>query len=208
MHGESGQPTRLGSVSALDAFGFSERQAQFLVRVMLHSGVFVGRQYATFAGITHGQKVHDFIEKLVARRLVTPMKLGSTGRKKILHVHHKRLYAAIGEPDNRNRRPFTLDKAIERLMILDGVLADRSLTWLGSEREKRAYFRERLGDRLRDDEYPRSPTLRLSDPFPQLVLVSRRRPASSPEKLRSCDQALTGATPTVFGIACGGQRYG
>jgi hypothetical protein len=25
--------------------------------------VFVGRQYAAFAGITHGQKVHDFIER-------------------------------------------------------------------------------------------------------------------------------------------------
>jgi hypothetical protein len=35
---------------------------------MLHSGVFVGRQYATFSGITHGQKVHDFVEKLVARK--------------------------------------------------------------------------------------------------------------------------------------------
>ena len=139
----------------VNAFGFTDRQGRFLVTVMLHSGVFVGRQYATFAGITHGQKVHDFVEKLVAGRLVTPMKLGSTGRKKIFHVHHKPLYAAIGEPDNRNRRPVTLDKAIERLMILDGVLADRSLTWLGSEREKRAYFKERLSDRLRDDEYPR-----------------------------------------------------
>ena len=46
---------------------------------MLHSGVFVGRQYAAFAGITHGQKVHDFIEKLLVRRLVTPIELGSTG---------------------------------------------------------------------------------------------------------------------------------
>ena len=40
-------------------------------------------------------------------------------------------------------------------MVLDGVLADRSVTWLGSEREKRRYFNQRLGDRLRDDEYPR-----------------------------------------------------
>jgi hypothetical protein len=40
-------------------------------------------------------------------------------------------------------------------MILDGVLADRSVTWLGSEREKRRYFNQRLGDSLRDDEYPR-----------------------------------------------------
>jgi hypothetical protein len=122
---------------------------------MLHAGVFVGRQYAGFAGITHGQKVHDFIENLLVRRLVTPIELGSTGRTRIFHVHYKPLYAAIGEPDNRNRRRVTVDRAIERLMVLDAVLADQSVTWLGSEREKRRYFRERLGDVLRDDEYPR-----------------------------------------------------
>jgi hypothetical protein len=65
---------------------------------MLHSGLFVGRQYAAFAGITHGQKVHDFIEELVARKFVTPIELGSTGRTRLFHVHHKPLYAAIGEP--------------------------------------------------------------------------------------------------------------
>ena len=122
---------------------------------MLHSGVFVGRQYATFAGITRGQKVYDFIEKLLVRRFVTPIELGSTGRTRIFHVQHKPLYAAIGEPDNRNRRRVTIDRAIERLMVLDGVIADRSVTWLGSEREKRRHFKNRLGDRLRDNEYPR-----------------------------------------------------
>ena len=88
---------------------------------MLHSGVFVGRQYAAFSGITHGQKVHDFIERLLIRRFVTPIELGSTGRTRIFHVHHKPLYAAIGEPDNRNRRRVTIERAIERLIILDGV---------------------------------------------------------------------------------------
>jgi hypothetical protein len=136
-------------------FGLTDRQNRFLVTVMLHSGVFVGRQYAAFAAITHGQKVHDFIEKLVARKFVTPIELGSTGRTRIFHVHHKPLYGVIGEPDNRNRRRVTIDRAIERLMVLDGVLADRSVTWLGSEREKGRYFKQRLGDSLRDDEYPR-----------------------------------------------------
>lgn len=37
----------------LAPFGVTERQARFLATVMLHSGVFVGRQYATFSGITH-----------------------------------------------------------------------------------------------------------------------------------------------------------
>ena len=60
------------------ADGLTERQTRFLVTVMLHSGVFVGRQYAAFAGITHGQKVHDFIEKLLVRRFVTR---SSSGRK-------------------------------------------------------------------------------------------------------------------------------
>jgi hypothetical protein len=81
--------------------GLTGRQTRFLVTVMLHAGVFVGRQYAGLAGITHGQKVHDFIEKLLARRLVTPIELGRTGRTRIFHVHHKPLYAAISEPDNR-----------------------------------------------------------------------------------------------------------
>jgi hypothetical protein len=136
-------------------FGLTERQARFLAIVVLHSGVFVGRQYAAFAGITHGQRVHDFFKKLLIRRFVTAIELGSTGRTRIFHVHHKPLYAAIGEPDNRHRRRVTVERAIERLMVLDGVLADRSVTWLGSEREKRRYFKERLGDSFRDDEYPR-----------------------------------------------------
>lgn len=129
-------------VEAIARFDLTDRQAHFLVTVMLHSGVFVGRQYAAFARITHGQKVHELIEKLVTRKFVTPIELGSTGRMKIFHVHHKPLYAAIGEPDNRSRRRVTIDRAIERLMVLDGVLADRSVTWLGSEREKRRYFKE------------------------------------------------------------------
>ncbi len=90
-------------VSVLAPFGFTERQARFLATVMLHSGMFVGRQYAAFAGITHGQKVHDFIEELLVRRFVTPIELGSTGRTRIFHVHYKPFYAAIGEPDNRIR---------------------------------------------------------------------------------------------------------
>ena len=41
-------------VHAIEAFGFTERQARFLVTVMLHAGVFVERQYCAFANIMHG----------------------------------------------------------------------------------------------------------------------------------------------------------
>ena len=53
---------------AVAAFGFTERQARFLMNVLLHSGVFVERQYCSFAGIVHGQKTTDFIKSLVERR--------------------------------------------------------------------------------------------------------------------------------------------
>lgn len=142
-------------ISAVAAFGLTDRQARFLVTVMLHSGVFVGRQYCTFAGITHGQKVHDFVEKLLAKRLATATTVGAQQRARVFHVHHKPLYAAIGERDNRHRKPVPIARAVERLMILDGVLADPGLTWLGAEREKRRYFLGRLGTKLEIHEYPR-----------------------------------------------------
>jgi hypothetical protein len=67
-------------------------------------------------------------------------------------VHSKTLYAAIGEPNDRNRKPVTLARAVERLMVLDSVLGDTHLRWLGSEREKVAYFRSATS--LRSKELP------------------------------------------------------
>jgi hypothetical protein len=142
-------------VNSVATYGFTDRQARFLVTVMLHSGVFVGRQYCAFASITHGQKVHDFVEKLLAKRLATATTFGRQKRARIFHVQHKPLYAAIGERDNRHRKPVPIERAIERMMILDGVLADPTITWLGTERDKRRYFIGRLGTRLEDHHYPR-----------------------------------------------------
>jgi Phage integrase family len=43
------------------------------LQVLLHSGVFVKRQYCNFAGILHGQKSTDFIKILVERRFAMPI---------------------------------------------------------------------------------------------------------------------------------------
>ena len=136
-------------------FGFTERQARFLVTVMLHSGVFMGRHYAAFAGITHGQKVHDFVERLLAARFAKAHRLGKTGRTRIFHVYHKPLYAALREPDNRHRKPMGISRAVERMMLLDAVLLDRDADWLASERDKWHHFVLRLRDQLRPEDYPR-----------------------------------------------------
>ena len=119
--------------------GFTDRQAAFLVTVMLHAGVCLGRQYCTFARIAYGQKMHDFFQSLLARGYATARACGHH-KARLYHVHHKPLYRAIGEPDNRHRRPTTLPRAIERLMVLDAVIADGDRTWLATEQDKVAYF--------------------------------------------------------------------
>ena len=135
----------------LQPLGFTERQARFLVTVMLHSGVFLERQYCRFAGITHGQKTRDFFSTLVARKLATAYSAAHR-RARIFHIHSKRLYTVISEPNNRNRKPITLGRAIERLMILDAVIAEPRMRWLGSEKEKVEYFRQATS--LRVGELP------------------------------------------------------
>jgi hypothetical protein len=145
-------------VHAVAKKGFTERQAGFLVTVMLHSGVCIGRQYCVYARIVRGQKMYDFFTFLVAKKFATSY-TAAHRRAHIYHVHNKALYAAIGEPDNRNRRPVTLARAIERLMLLDAVLAERRLRWLAAEREKVEYFKT-------------ATTLRLTE-LPHLAFGSR-----------------------------------
>ena len=113
-------------LEAIAAFGFTERQARFLLNVLLHSGVFVERQYCSFAGIVHGQKSTDFITKLVERRFATPISTGKLHRGRMFHVHYKPLWAAIGEPDSRFRKPNAPGRMIERVMLLDAVLDDET----------------------------------------------------------------------------------
>ncbi len=73
----------------------------------------------------------------------------------MFHVHYKALWAAIGEPDSRFRKPAALGRMIERVMLLDVVLDDGEYTWLGPALDKRRFFLRRLNDRLSPDEYPR-----------------------------------------------------
>ena len=126
-------------IERVAAFGFTERQAAFLVEVMLHSGFFLGRQYCTFAGIVRGQKMVDFLERLTSRKLASPYLCGHR-KARVYHLHNASLYEAIEQRDVRFRKRMALGRALERLMILDHVLGHREFRWLGSEQDKVAHF--------------------------------------------------------------------
>jgi hypothetical protein len=119
--------------------GFTDRQARFLVTVMLHAGVCVPRQYARFCGIVHGQKTRKFFAKLV-RLSCASMYDCRHNRAHIYHLNQRALYAAVGEADSRLRRPVTLNHAIQRLMVLDAIVEDPDLVWLGTAEEKTAHL--------------------------------------------------------------------
>ena len=127
-------------VDAVAAHGFTPRQAGFLVTVMEHAGVCLGRHYCTYARIAYGQKMHDFFRLLVEGRYASANTCGHN-RARVYHLHAKPLYRAIGEPNNRHR-----------LMVLDAVLSDRTLRWLGTESDKVAHFS--LQHQVRREDLP------------------------------------------------------
>jgi hypothetical protein len=65
----------------------------------------------------------DFLWKLLVRQFVTSIELGSTGRTRIFHVHHKPLHAAIGEPGNRNRRCAATIRSARPAKVVDAAQA-------------------------------------------------------------------------------------
>lgn len=138
-------------VRAVADLGFTRRQAGFLVQVLRHAGVCLPRQYCDYATIARGQKTHDFFGRLVARRYATPY-LARNGRTRVYHLQNKVLYRAIGDPETRLRRSQALDRAVERLMVLDHLLTERDVHWLAGEHEKVAHFTRTAP--LRPEELP------------------------------------------------------
>src|SRR3954465_8307656 len=126
-------------IKAIEEFGFTSRQARFLVTVLLHAGVCVPRQYATFAGTAYGHNVTRFFDRLVQRGYATASHC-LHNRAALYHIHHQALYRAIGQPHSRYRRPVAARQAIDRLMILDAVITNPELVWLATEDEKIAFF--------------------------------------------------------------------
>ena len=141
-------------VNALSGFGFTERQREFLVTVMVHSGCFLERQYCAFTGTVRGQNSREFMARLVARGFARAIEPGPVRRGRLYHVHYKPLYEAIGQADNRNRRLRTIGRMVERVMILDAALGDRRCWWLSPADDKWRFFCVKRDNYLRLEDYP------------------------------------------------------
>ena len=128
------------AAGAIGACRFTERQPRFLVLVIEHSGVCLPRQYRAFTGIAHGRETHRFFERLIVGGYATTDLAAPAHAGRLYHLQYKPWYRLLGEPDHRHRRPMSVGRAVERLMVLDGVLAEPHVTWLGLARDKVAAF--------------------------------------------------------------------
>lgn len=127
-------------VQAVVDYGFTNRQARFLVLVMRHAGLCVKRQYAAFAGIASGgDKCNAFFDKLVRRGFAVTADC-IHNRAKLYHVQHRALYHSVGDADSRYRRAVPARFAAERLMRLDAALTASDLDWLVTRSEKVAFL--------------------------------------------------------------------
>jgi hypothetical protein len=128
---------------ALERFGYSDRQANFMAAVMLHSGYFMRRQVTKH----RGKGAERLIDKVLRNEHATEERYISgrgTGTS-VYHITFKPLYAALGQEDNRNRRNRETLRVRAKLMGLDYVLLHPSFRYLPTEQQKVEYFTHNRG---------------------------------------------------------------
>ncbi len=120
--------------NALQQFGYTAREASFLVTAALHSGYFVMRQLTP-----HGGKVAERLgRKVVAYQHATAAKCASNTH--LFHLRAKALYRALGQENNRHRRGHSPFHVRAKVMGLDYVLQHPGFRFLPTEDDKRAFF--------------------------------------------------------------------
>jgi len=129
-------------IDALQRFGYTEREAQFLVLAALHGGFFLRGQYCRFIGRQIGGTVADLVRKLLTNDHATAV-VGCHNTK-VYHLGARPFYAALGQEDNRNRRERPTVVIKNKLMCLDFVLDHPGMRYLATEQEKVSYFKNAL----------------------------------------------------------------
>ena len=133
-----------GRERALEPFGWTGRQAEWIALVCLHSGVFTRTQATRFLD-THHERARRLVHALIAQGLAAEETVpGVRGIGRVCRIFSRGLYRALGAEHIRHRRTASADVLMRRLLSLDYVIEHSGLPWLPTEPEKVAAF-EALG---------------------------------------------------------------
>ena len=131
-----------GRAAALEALGWTGRDAEWLALVCLHSGVFLRAQYLVFAGSEHGEPATRFVERYRvwcagrAGRQPLVERAWNNGPARLCMVAPRALYRAVGAEHVRHRREASPAVVLRRLLSLDYVVDHLREPWLATEAEK------------------------------------------------------------------------
>ena len=121
-----------GRERALESFGWTGREAEWIALVCLHSGVFTRAQLSSFLGVDRW-KAFRFVRDMSVRRLASETIF--EGRK-VCRIAGRRIYRALGAEDIRHRRTASPEVLLRRLLSLDFLIERPDLPWLPTEPEK------------------------------------------------------------------------
>ncbi len=127
-----------GREEALEAFGWSQQDAEWVALVCLHSGIFTRSQYMAYFN-AHTSRAHRFVQSLVALKLALeepiPI-LRRENRTRACRITHKGIYRELGVPNIRHRKFPDPGVYLRRLLSLDYVIEHAEFEWLPTEEEK------------------------------------------------------------------------
>ena len=133
-----------GREAALEPFGWTGRQAEWIALACLHSGVFIRAQWSRFLD-AHPEQVRRGVHALIAQGAATEETVpGIKGIGRVCRIFSRRIYRALAAEDIRHRRAASEAVLMRRLLSLDYVLEHPGLPWLPTESEKVGAF-EALG---------------------------------------------------------------
>ncbi len=133
-----------GRERALEPFGWTGREAEWIALVCLHSGVFTRAQFCCYFN-TYRKQAHRFVKALIDRKAAVESEWPVVnGGGKSCRISGKGIYRALGVENIRHRRKANRSVVLRRLLSLDFVLEHPGMNWLPTEGEK-VEFIEGLG---------------------------------------------------------------
>jgi hypothetical protein len=128
--------------AAVEAFGYSPREARFLWLVTAFSGHLLRSQWCRFASIPLGRGAQQLLDRLLDNGHANAYDHNGHHR---YHVFGKPLYRVFGRENSNHRRRPSATLLSQRLGSLDFALANLDVPFLLTEAERRSFCEETLG---------------------------------------------------------------
>ena len=120
-----------GREGALEPFGWSQEDTEWVAMVCLNSGMFTRTQYADYFNV-HRSQATRFVQSLVDLNFAVDEAIpviSTRNRTRVCRITHKSIYRGLGIPNVRHRRIADPGVYLRRLLSLDYVIEHPELEW-------------------------------------------------------------------------------